>query len=218
MDINELLSSNFEKYFDFLNRKMVEEQLIKRGIKEQRLLDAFLKIKRHKFIPESLLSRAYDDYAIEILPGQTISQPYINAFMIEKLELNGKEKVLEIGTGTGYQTALLCSLAKEVYSIDIKDNMLESSNKALLNLGLSNFKLKIDDGKYGWPEFAPYNRIIISCAIKEIPGPIFNQLSMNGIMIAPIGDDEWQTITKYIKTDSAIKEEKSIAARFVKMI
>jgi protein-L-isoaspartate(D-aspartate) O-methyltransferase len=218
MDINGLLSSNFEKYFDFLNRKMIEEQLIKRGIKDKRLLDAFSKIKRHKFIPEPLLSRAYDDYAIEISPGQTISQPYINAFMIEKLKLNGEEKILEIGTGTGYQTALLCKLSKEVYSIDIKDNMLEFSTKAMLAFGLSNFKLKIGDGKLGWPEFAPYDRIIISCAIKEIPETIFNQLSKDGLMIAPVDEEEWQTLTIYTKKTAGIEKEESIAVRFVKMI
>jgi len=136
--IDKKLSDRLEKYFEFLNRMMIEEQIKKRGIKDEKLLSAFSKIQRHKFLPEALWSRAYDDYAIEIYPNQTISQAYISAYMLEKLKLSGTEKVLEIGTGSGYQTAILCLLAREVYSVDIKENLMPLLRKIS---ELSNFPI-----------------------------------------------------------------------------
>lgn len=216
--IDKKLSTKLEKYFEFLNKMMVDEQIKKRGIKDERLLSAFSKIQRHKFLPEALWSRAYDDYAIEIYPNQTISQPYINAFMVEKLKLSGKEKVLEIGTGSGYQTAILCLLAREVYSLDIKENLMASAEKNLKNLGLSNFHLFTADGKRGLLGNSPYDRIIISCAMRDINEEILSQLSTGGLLIAPIGNEESQEICLVQKTSGEFRIEKYIKVRFVQMI
>ncbi|MEW5951298.1 MAG: protein-L-isoaspartate(D-aspartate) O-methyltransferase [Elusimicrobiota bacterium] len=211
------LSGNFEKYFSFLNKKMIEEQLVKRGINNEKILKAFEKIKRHNFLPTALHSRAYDDYAIEIFPGQTISQPYITAFMLEKLKLKGNEKVLEIGTGSGYQTALLCLLAKEVFSIDIKENLKESAFNNLQKENLTNFRLFTADGKKGLKENAPYDAVIISCACERIPQEILNQTSPGARIIAPVGK-EAQVLELLEKTENGFKSEKSLAVRFVPMI
>ncbi|GAB4030986.1 MAG: protein-L-isoaspartate(D-aspartate) O-methyltransferase [Elusimicrobiota bacterium] len=215
--IDKALSKNFDRYFDFLNKKMIEEQLIKRGISDKRLLEAFSKIKRHFFLPEALWSRAYDDYAMEIYPGQSISQPYITAYMIEKLRLSGTEKVLEIGTGSGYQTALLCQLAREVYSIDIKENLKSSAEKNLKSLGFSNFTLITGDGKKGFEDKAPYERIIISCAAAELPECFISQLSENGIIIAPVGE-KGQELTLIEKSPQGLKTEKTLKVNFVPML
>ncbi len=213
----ESLSGSFEKYFSFLNQKMIEEQLIKRGISNQKLLAAFSKLRRHDFLPMALHSRAYDDYAIEVFPNQTISQPYINAFMIEKLDLKGDERILEIGTGTGYQTALLCLLSREVFSMDIKENLKESALKNLKKLGLENFSLITADGRKGWPEKAPFDAIILSCAVSQIPQELMEQMSENSRLIAPVGLEN-QVLTLIKKKNNQIETEKSLAVRFVPMI
>lgn len=215
--VNQALSKNFDRYFDFLNKKMIEEQLIKRGISDRRLLEAFSKIRRHLFLPEALWSRAYDDYAMEIYPGQSISQPYITAYMIEKLSLCGSEKVLEIGTGSGYQTALICLLAGEVYSIDIKENLKASAEKNLKSLGFSNFTLITGDGKKGFEDKSPYDRIIVSCAAPELPECFISQLSQNGILIAPVGIDS-QELILIEKSPQGIKTERSLKVNFVPML
>lgn len=217
MDINKILSEKYEKYFDYLNQKMITEHLIKRGIKNSGLLDAIKQIKRHDFLPNNLKTRAYDDAAIEILPGQTISQPYITAFMIELLDPQKEDKVLEIGTGTGWQTAILSKLSKEVYSIDIRKDLYEFSKKNIEKYGCENIKLKIGDGYKGWEEFAPFDKIILSCAPEDIPNSLITQLKNNGKMVLPCGkyDQKLKILAKNEKGDIETKD--SLDVVFVKM-
>lgn len=211
------LKESFEKYFSFLNQKMIEEQLVKRGISDKRLLAAFSKLRRHDFLPKAVHSRAYDDCAIEVFPNQTISQPYVTAFMIEKLNLNGNERILEIGTGTGYQTALLCLLGREVFSIDIKENLKESALKNLKKLGVNNFSLITADGKKGLPQNSPFDAIIVSCAFSQMPQQLIDQMSENSSLVAPIGLEN-QLLTLVKKKGDKIEIEKSLAVRFVPIV
>src|SRR3989338_4172980 len=148
--------------FAVLRKRMVEEQLIPRGIKDSKVLEAFRKVERHKFIPQDSKESAYADFPVPIGEGQTISQPYIVALMTECLGLTGKEKVLEIGTGSGYQTAILAELAKEVYSIERFVSLAKKAEAVLQEAGYVNIKIKVDDGTLGWPEFSPFDRIIIN--------------------------------------------------------
>lgn len=217
--IEKLLGDKLEKYFDFLNGKMLEEQIIKRGVKDERVLAALRKIKRHLFLPDALKSRSYDDYAIEIAPGQTISQPYIVALMLELLRLKGNERILEIGTGTGYQTALLAELGKEVFTVDIKKELYEMSLAGLLKAQkAANVKLKTGDGREGWSEFAPFDRIVLTCAVHKAPEELFGQLAENGLLLAPVGPEDWQNLLLYRKCGESFKEELSIAVKFVRMV
>ncbi|MEW6013588.1 MAG: protein-L-isoaspartate(D-aspartate) O-methyltransferase [Elusimicrobiales bacterium] len=217
MDINKILSEKYEKYFDYLNQKMITEHLIKRGIKNSGLLDAIKQIKRHDFLPNNLKTRAYDDAAIEILPGQTISQPYITAFMIELLDPQKKDKVLEIGTGTGWQTAILSKLSKEVYSIDIRKDLYEFSKKNIEKYGCENIKLKIGDGYKGWEEFAPFDKIILSCAPEDIPNSLITQLKNNGKMVLPCGKYEQKLKILAKNENGDIETKDSLDVVFVKM-
>ena len=155
-----------------LRKRMVEEQLMSRGINNRRVLDVFGKIERHKFMPKDLASNAYADFPVPIGEGQTISQPYIVALMTEYLSLTGQEKVLEIGTGSGYQTAILAELSKEVYSIERFENLAKNAQRILNELGYANIKIKVGDGTLGWPEVAPFDRIIITAASARIPLPL----------------------------------------------
>jgi len=217
--IEKILGDKFEKYFDFLNEKMIQEQIVKRGVKDERVLAAMARIKRHLFLPDALRSRAYDDYAIELYPGQTISQPYITALMTELLRLKGGEKILEIGTGTGYQTALLAELGKEVFSIDIKKELYELSLAGLLKAQkAAKVKLKTGDGREGWLEFSPFDRIILTCAVDDIPEALFGQLAENGLLLAPVGAEEWQSLKIYEKAGGKVSEKAGIAVKFVRML
>ncbi|MCM8795633.1 MAG: protein-L-isoaspartate O-methyltransferase, partial [Candidatus Omnitrophica bacterium] len=150
--------------YGILRKRMVEEQLISRGIQNKRVLGAFYKVERHKFIPQDLKSIAYADFPVSIGEGQTISQPYIVALMTELLDLASDDKVLEIGTGSGYQTAILAELAKEVYSIERIAALSQRAEGVLLDLGYTNIKLKVDDGTLGWEEYAPFDKIMITAA------------------------------------------------------
>lgn len=181
--------------YTVLRKRMVNEQLIYRGIKNQRVLDAFLKIERHQFIPEELKASAYADFPVPIGKGQTISQPYIVALMTEYLDLSGQEKVLEVGTGSGYQTAILAELAKEVYSIERFANLTQKAERVLKELGYTAVKIKVDDGSLGWREFAPFDRIIITAASPRIPLPLTEQLKENGKLILPLGESFSQVLT-----------------------
>src|SRR3989338_205006 len=158
--------------FAVLRKRMVEEQLIPRGIKDSKVLEAFRKVERHKFIPQDSKESAYADFPVPIGEGQTISQPYIVALMTECLGLTGSEKVLEIGTGSGYQTAILAELAKEVYSIERFVSLAKKADITLKELGYSNIQLSIGDGTEGWEEFAPYDAIIVTAGAPSVPEPL----------------------------------------------
>lgn len=181
--------------YALLRNRMVQEQLIPRGIKNQKVLDAFYKVERHKFVPPELLGSAYGDYPLAIGDGQTISQPYIVAVMTEYLDLTGKERVLEIGTGSGYQTAILAQLCRQVYSIERITNLAQKAKDLLGDLGYSNIEITIGDGTLGWPQAAPFDRIIITAATNRIPGPLIEQLKEGGKLIAPLGETFSQTLT-----------------------
>ena len=204
--------------YETLRKRMVEEQLIPRGIKNQRVLDAFYKIERHKFIPEDLRNSAYADFPVPIGEGQTISQPYIVALMTEYLGLTGKEKILEIGTGSGYQTAILSELAGEIYSVE-RFEVLAGRAQAILNeLGYKNIKVKAGDGTLGWEEAAPFDRIIITAASPKIPLPLIEQLADNGKLILPLGESFSQVLTLLEKKEGKLKSIDICGCVFVPLV
>jgi len=181
--------------YEILRERMVREQLMPRGIKNQRVLDAFRKVERHKFIPEDLRNSAYADFPIPIGEGQTISQPYIVALMTECLNLNGQDKVLEIGTGSGYQAAILAELVKEVYTIERFETLAKRAEAILNEFGYTNIKIKVGDGTLGWEEAAPFDKIMITAASPQIPLPLTEQLKENGKLILPLGESFSQVLT-----------------------
>ena len=204
--------------YEILRKRMVEEQLIPRGIKNQKVLDAFRKIERHKFIPEDLRSSSYGDFPVPIGEGQTISQPYIVALMTECLNLTGQEKVLEIGTGSGYQTAILAESAKEVYSIERFEKLAKNAQKTLNELGYTNIKIKAEDGTLGWPEEAPFDRIIITAASPRVPLPLTEQLKENGKLILPLGESFSQVLTLVEKKNDRLESIQVCGCVFVPLV
>src|SRR4030043_2052299 len=181
-----------------MREKMVETQIKARGVKDPRVLSPLLKVERHRFVPEEHLNSAYSDQPLPIGKGQTISQPYIVALMTELLELKGGEKVLEVGTGSGYQAAILAELAKEVYTIEIIETLASSAKKVLLDLAYQNITVKVGDGYLGWPEAAPFDAIIVTCAPDHIPKPLMGQLREGGRMVIPVGEFT-QELRKIVK-------------------
>lgn len=176
-----------EKDFAILREKMVKDQIAARGIRDRKVLDAMLKVERHLFIPNSYWEYAYLDQPVSIGYGQTISQPYIVAFMTEALKLRGDEKVLEIGTGSGYQSAILSLLAAKVYSIEIINDLALVAAARLKKLRFLNVEVKAGDGYDGWSEHATFNAIILTAAPEKIPEPLIDQLAENGRLVAPVG-------------------------------
>lgn len=197
---------------------MVREQLINRGIKDQRVLDAMAKIPRHLFVEQALRERAYGDYPLPIGEKQTISQPYIVALMTESLKLIGDEKVLEIGTGSGYQTAILAELAVKVYSIERIKSLSIKARKNLDKLKYHNTVLKIFDGTYGWKEETPFDTIMVTAASPNIPETLVDQLAINGRMIIPVGGSFSQNLIKVVKNKEGIKTSNLSGCVFVKLI
>ncbi len=207
--------NNNDIYFE-QRRDMVENQLVPRGISNSRVIEAMLKIPRHKFLPEHLGDYAYSDGPLPIGMGQTISQPYIVAYMTELLSLNKGDKVLEIGTGSGYQAAILAEIGCDVYTIEIVEILTFRANKVLQNLGYKNIHFKVDDGYMGWKEHAPYDAILVTAAPPEIPEPLTEQLKVGGKMVVPIGD-YFQELILLKKTREGLKEKRVTPVRFVPM-
>jgi len=201
-----------------LRKRMVDEQLIPRGIENPRVLEAFLKVERHKFIPEELRMSAYADFPVPIGAGQTISQPYIVALMTECLGLSGEEKILEIGTGSGYQTAILAELAKEVYTIERIESLSQSAAAILNDLAYQNIKIKVSDGSLGWKEEAPFDRIIITAASPRIPLPLTEQLNESGKLILPLGETFSQVLTIVEKKKGNLESIEVCGCVFVPLI
>jgi len=197
--------------------EMVTQQIIGRGVKDARVLTAMQKVPRHKFIPQSEQQHAYDDSPLPIGYDQTISQPYIVAYMTEALHLKGSERVLEIGTGSGYQAAVLSELAKEIYTIEIVVPLCKEAKERLAKLGFHNVHVLCGDGYSGWPDFAPFDAIIITAAPAYIPEPLVKQLKFGGRMVAPVGRlyQELVLITK--DEQGVVKRKKLLPVRFVPM-
>jgi protein-L-isoaspartate(D-aspartate) O-methyltransferase len=178
-----------ETIFSEARRTMIERDISRRGIKDQRVLRVMATLPRHLFVPEEMRSSAYQDRPLPIGAGQTISQPYIVAFMSELLELTGGERVLEIGTGSGYQTAVLAGLAEQVFSVEIIAELSARAEKTLKQLGIQNIKLAVGNGFHGWAEEAPFDAILITAAAPKIPPPLWNQLGEGGVLIMPLGKE-----------------------------
>ena len=204
--------------FEALREFMVQTQLIPRGIHDKRVLDAMRKVPRHLFVDEPMQFKAYDDMALSIGENQTISQPYMVAIMTELLELKGDEKVLEIGTGSGYQAAILAELAKEVFSVERISSLARRAEERLHAIGYKNIHIRVDDGTLGWPEESPFDRIIITAGAPKIPDPMTGQLSENGILLAPVGDRFSQQLVKMQKIKGTITEEFHTLCVFVPLI
>jgi protein-L-isoaspartate(D-aspartate) O-methyltransferase len=180
-------ASGHDTRYAMMRKSMVEGQIKRRGIRDEEILNAMLSVPRHLFVPEKISDRAYDDSPLPIGYGQTISQPYIVAYMTEILEIDNESVVLEIGTGSGYQAAVLSELVKKVYTIEIIPELAESAAHRLLELDFTNVEVKEGDGYYGWSEHAPYDAIIVTAAAGHIPPPLVGQLKKNGRMIIPVG-------------------------------
>jgi protein-L-isoaspartate(D-aspartate) O-methyltransferase len=207
---------NLKGDFKAMREKMVESQIKSRGVRDPRVLSAMLKVERHLFVPKEFQNSAYSDQPLPIGEGQTISQPYIVALMTELLELKGGERVLEVGTGSGYQAAILAELAAEVYTIEIVEKLASSAQKVLLELGYQNIKVKAGDGYLGWPEAAPFDAIIITCAPDHIPKPLLDQLKEEGRMIVPVGTYS-QELKKIVKKSGKVETTDIIPVIFVPM-
>lgn len=220
MILVKVLSPNKMKEYFFEKRKeMVQSHILNRGIKDKNIIDAMLKIPRHLFMGKDYEDEAYNDYPLAIGSGQTISQPYVVALMSESLELNKDDKVLEVGTGSGYQTAILAAICKEVYSIEKIKELHESAKKILDLLGYDNVFLAHKNGYFGWEEHAPYDKIIVTAAPTDIPQPLIDQLKNNGIMVIPIGPTGWnQVLYKVIKKEKDIQKISLGNVAFVPMV
>jgi len=201
-----------------LREAMVRNQLRPRGIKDPGVLRVMGNIPRHLFVEETLEERAYDDMPLPTSDGQTISQPYMVAVMTELLELHGTEKVLEIGTGSGYQAAILSELSREVYSIDRFEDLTAKAVERFRALGYANITVRAGDGTLGWPEEAPFDRIIVTAAAPRAPEPLIEQLGMEGIMVVPVGSRYSQQLLKIRKTASGLAEEYHTPCVFVPLV
>ena len=202
-------------------KRMLKEQLQARGITEERLIEAMKNRPRELFVDEALKNQAYIDAPLQIGEGQTISQPYIVGLMTQALALKGTEKVLEIGTGCGYQTAILSSLVQKVYTIERFKSLALRARERLLKLNCRNVVMRIGDGSYGWSEAAPFDAIIVTCAAPQIPESYLAQMAVNGRMILPVAadhSDQNQILVLVTKTESGFKQENLAPCRFVPLV
>ena len=209
-----------EEYtYELRREKMVADQIAARGVKDEKVLWTMGTVPRHKFVSENLINSAYEDRPLPIGCGQTISQPYIVALMTELLNLSEKDKVLEVGTGSGYQAAVLSGIVKEVYTIEIFEELGTSAGKRLKDLGYQNVKVKVADGYYGWPGEAPFDAIIVTCAATHIPPPLIEQLKDGGTMCIPVGSVFWtQNLMLVQKRDGKIIAKSVLPVRFVPLL
>ncbi len=199
-------------------QKMVDEQLKPRGIRDERVLAAMAKVPREEFVPENLRGQSYSDSALPIGGDQTISQPFMVAFMTEQLHLQPTDRVLEIGTGSGYQTAILAELVKDVYTIEIVEPLAKEASARLSRLGYTNAHVKTGDGHQGWPEVAPFDAIIVTCAPDKVPPPLTQQLKEDGRMIIPVGTGMDQQLFLLEKKNGQLAQTAILPVRFVPMM
>ncbi|HUN82469.1 MAG TPA: protein-L-isoaspartate(D-aspartate) O-methyltransferase, partial [Phycisphaerae bacterium] len=198
--------------------EMVTRQIAARGVRDERVLDALRRIPRERFLPDETLSAAYDDRALSVGLGQTISQPYIVAYMTEMLEVDHRHRVLEIGTGTGYQTVILAMLAAQVYTVERFEELSLAAQRRVADLGLKNVLFRVGDGSLGWPEAAPYDRIMVTAAAERMPGALVDQIGEGGVMIIPVGEDSAQTLVRVERSGGKIAERPLLGVRFVPLV
>lgn len=200
-----------------LRSAMVAVQIEARGIKDAKVLDAMGRVPRHLFVPDELRGRAYDDEPLPIGEGQTISQPYIVAYMTEALGLKGHEKVLEVGTGSGYQTAILAEIAREVYTVELLGTLSARAQSRLEGLGYANIRFKVDDGTFGWAEFSPFDAVMVTAAAAAVPKRLEDQLGEEGRMIIPVGSG-FQELVLIRREKRGFSKTKLLPVRFVPLI
>ena len=203
--------------WDALRRQMVEVQLRARDIRNDTVLRAMSRVPRHLFVPQAVRAYAYEDRPLPIGQGQTISQPYIVGYMTDVLQVEPSHRVLEIGTGSGYQSAVLAEIVEQVYSIEIDPELAETARRTLAETGYHNVDVRTGDGYRGWPEHAPFDRIIVTAAPPQIPDALVAQLAVGGIMVVPVGTDQ-QEIAIINKTAEGVTETRTIGVRFVPMV
>jgi protein-L-isoaspartate(D-aspartate) O-methyltransferase len=213
-------TSATQKSLEDERNQMVEEQIVRRGIKDLRVLEAMRKVPRHLFVPSRFQGMAYDDHPLPIGVGQTISQPYIVALMTELAQVDSDDKVLEIGTGSGYQAAVLSVMAKRVYTIEYFEELAASARQRLKSLKYDNVEVKSGDGYQGWPEHQPFDAILVTAAAEHVPQPLINQLKPGGRLVIPVGPQSESQILKVLGKDERgrISEHKGIPVRFVPLL
>ncbi len=199
-------------------RRMIREQIISRGVRDSRVLKAIETIPRHRFVDERQEHAAYDDTPLPIGENQTISQPFIVAYMTAALELQGEERILEVGAGSGYQAAILSELVKDVYTIEINENLVIEVALRLKKMAIGNVSLRFGDGYEGWPEQAPFDGIVVTAAPNHIPRSLISQLKVGGKMIIPVGESEQELLLVTKRDDGNYEKESRIPVRFVPMI
>lgn len=205
-------------HYKIARQRMVDEQLVPRGIRDKRVLDTMRKVPRHLFVDEALYAQAYSDFPLPIGEEQTISQPFMVAVMTEALELKGDERVLELGTGSGYQTAILAELCHRIYSIERISSLAGRARKVLDKLGYGNAVVKIGDGTLGWKDEAPFGAIIVTAGAPDIPLPLIDQLNTGGRLVIPVGGEFMQSLIRVRKTETGTEKEDLGGCRFVKLI
>ena len=211
------MSDPLEDTFSELRHRMVTDQIERRGVVQVEVVEAMREVPRHLFVPESFRDRAYLDGPQPIGSNQTISQPYIVALMTAHLELDGDERVLEIGTGSGYQAAILSRLAREVYSIEIRPGLARKAESVLTDLGYDNVKIRIGDGYEGWPEETPFDGIMVTAAPEQVPEKLIDQLKVGARMVIPVGT-YFQDLLVITKTENAVHTRHVTGVRFVPMV
>ncbi len=217
-----LLTAMFTQYlpaqdYNRLRNKMVDEQIVRRGITSKPVVDAMRAVERHRFVPANVVKEAYNDYPLPIGEGQTISQPYIVGYMTEALSLKPTDRVLEIGTGSGYQAAILGLIVSEVHTIEVIDALGVRAERLLRELGYKNIEVRIGDGYAGWPEAAPFDAIIVTCSPTKIPQPLQEQLAEGGRMIIPVGEQYTQELILLKKEKGNLKPISRLPVMFVPM-
>lgn len=198
--------------------RMIEQQLVNRGINDLRVLAAVSKVERHRFVAEALQARAYEDKALPIGERQTISQPYMVGLMTEALQLHESDRVLEVGTGCGYQTAVLAEIAATVYTIERLAPLASMARQTLDASGYTNVVARVGDGTLGWPDEAPFDAIIVAAGAPRVPRPLVAQLAIGGRLVFPIGEEELQTLVRIRKEEAGLREEYLGDCRFVKLV
>ncbi len=203
---------------DFLvaRRRMVSAQLL--GIRDQKVLEVMSRVPRHRFVDPALWPQAYSDYPLPIGEGQTISQPYMVALMTESLRLKGEEKILEIGTGSGYQTAILAEFSSQVFSVEREPFLAQGARGILSELGYVSIAIRVGDGSRGWPEFSPYDRILVTASSPAIPNSLIGQLSDNGLMVIPVGEKDHQVLKVLEKRRGKVVVDDVCSCAFVPLI